>query len=164
MKTFKNYINEADTLRKDQFIAELNKDLELEYNACVQYVQHQAAITTAEFQAMQEELAKHAKEELDHALTISTQIDYLGGTPSVAMPPPKVSEDNKEMLKQDLDGENDAIRRYTERIEQAEKLGLSHVAQVIRDVLVKEQEHAIDLETALGIKHGTSETQAGAGE
>lgn len=59
---------------------------------------------------------------------------------------------NEEMLRQDLQGEYDAIRRYLQRIHQLETLGMYDSAQKIRDIVVTEQEHALDLEIALGIE------------
>ncbi len=51
---------------------------------------------------------------------------------------------------EDLDGENDAIERYIERIGEAEEIKLLHLAQKLREILAMEQEHAMDLEQALG--------------
>ena len=134
---------------KEKLIELLNKDLSLEYTACVQYTQHQGVIKGAMYQNIQKELVVHAQEELAHATTLVVQIDYLGGFPAVEMPTPKVSNDNPTMLQQDLDGENDAIERYILRIKQAEELNLSHLAQQLRNILAVEQEHAMDLEAAL---------------
>jgi bacterioferritin len=101
-------------------------------------------------QSIQKELAIHAQEELQHAVILAAQIDYLGGVPTVDMPPAKTSRDSITMLKQDLAGENDAIARYIMRIRQAEELNLYHLAQQLRLILAVEQEHAMDLEQALG--------------
>ena len=128
----------------------LNKDLGLEYTACVQYTQHQGVLKGAMYQSIQKELVIHAQEELAHATILAAQIDYLGGVPTVTMPTPKISPDNVKMLTQDLDGENDAIKRYIARIKQAEELNLYHLAQQLRNILAIEQEHAMDLEQALG--------------
>ena len=99
---------------------------------------------------MQKELIIHAQEEPAHATILASQIDYLGGTPTVIMPLPKISANNEEMLTQDLAGENDAIARYIVRVKQAEELDLYHLAQQLRIILAVEQEHAMDLEQALG--------------
>ncbi len=136
---------------KEQLVELLNKDLALEYSACVQYVQHQGVLKGAMYQSIQKELAIHAQEELAHAVILADQIDYLGGVPSVDVPEPKISPDNEEMLRQDLAGENDAIARYIERIKQAEALDLYHLAGQLRNILSVEQEHAMDLEQALGV-------------
>lgn len=100
------------------------------------------------------ELEEHAKDEFGHAQILSELIQYLGGIPTVEVAPRQVSVSNKKMLRQDLQGEYDAIRRYLQRIHQLESLGLYDSAQKIRNIVVQEQEHAIDLEIALGIKKG----------
>ncbi|MFH2067952.1 MAG: ferritin-like domain-containing protein [Candidatus Omnitrophota bacterium] len=138
------------SVTKERLVELLNKDLGLEYTACVQYTQHQGVLKGAMYQSIQKELIIHAQEELAHATILANQIDYLGGFPTVDMPVPKVSKDNIEMLKEDLDGENDAIRRYIARVKQAEELNLYHLAQQLRTILAVEQEHAMDLEQALG--------------
>jgi bacterioferritin len=138
------------SITKEQLIELLNKDLGLEYTACVQYTQHQGVLKGAMYQTIQKELVIHAQEELAHATVLANQIAYLGGVPTVIMPTPKVSPKNEEMLQQDLEGENDAINRYIVRVKQAEELNLYHLAQQLRTILAVEQEHAMDLEQALG--------------
>lgn len=137
-------------ISKEKLIDLLNKDLGLEYTALVQYTQHQGVLKGAMYQSIAKELAIHAQEELQHATILAAQIDYLGGVPTVEMPPAKISSDNITMLQQDLDGENDAIARYITRIKQAEDLNLYHLAHQLRNILAVEQEHAMDLEQALG--------------
>jgi len=137
-------------ITKKQLIELLNKDLGLEYTAIVQYTQHQGTLKGAMYQSIQKELIIHAQEELAHATILAAQIDYLGGVPTVVMPPAKTSKESVRMLEQDLEGENDAIARYTTRIRQAEDLDLYHLAQQLRTILAMEQEHAMDLEQALG--------------
>ncbi len=139
-----------EKITKEKLIELLNRDLGLEYTALVQYTQHQGVLKGAMYQSIQKELIIHAQEELAHATIIAAQIDYLGGVPTVDMPVPKVSGENETMLKQDLDGENDAINRYIVRIKQAEELNLYHLTQQLRNILAVEQEHAMDLEQALG--------------
>ena len=139
------------SITKGKLIELLNRDLGLEYTACVQYTQHQGVLKGAMFQTMQKELILHAQQELAHATILASQINYLGGTPTVEMPVPKISSKNEEMLQQDLAGENDAIARYIVRVKQAEELNLYHLAQQLRTILAVEQEHAMDLEQALGL-------------
>lgn len=141
---------EVAKITKKELITLLNKDLGLEYTATVQYTQHQGTLKGAMYQSIQKELIIHAQEELAHATILAAQIDYLGGVPTVTMPPAKISKDSVTMLKQDLAGENDAIARYIQRIKQAEELNLYHLAQQLRNILAVEQEHAMDLEQALG--------------
>lgn len=128
----------------------LNKDLSWEYTAMVQYIQHSGVLTGAQYGDIIKEIKIHAGEELQHALILAEQIDYLGGFPAVEVYPAKSSKDNVEMLEQDLEGEEDAIRRYKERIEQVEELKELALAQKLREILAMEQEHAMDLKNALG--------------
>ena len=57
-------------MTKEELIDLLNKDLTLEYGAAVQYIQHAAKVTGAEFQNIQAELVVHANEEIGHALQL----------------------------------------------------------------------------------------------
>ncbi|MFQ5892107.1 MAG: bacterioferritin [Candidatus Methanofastidiosia archaeon] len=133
-----------------ELIALLNKDLSWEYTAMIQYIQHSGVLTGAEYGDITKEIKIHAQEELSHALILVDQIDYLGGTPTVEVYDAKTSKDVIEMLSQDLEGEEDAIRRYKERIDQAEELKELALAQRLREILAMEQEHAMDLKSALG--------------
>ena len=54
------------------------------------------------------------------------------------------------MLLYDMENENVTVRNYRERVRQCEALGEFAIAEQIRDILVSEQEHQIDLATALG--------------
>jgi len=128
----------------------LNKDLELEYSAAIQYINHAAVMTGAAYGDIIKELKIHTNEEVQHAMILADQIDYLGGSPSVKVGPIHTSKGNDEMLEQDLDGEEDAIRRYKVRVEQAEQLKEFALAQQLRTILAMEQEHAMDLKQALG--------------
>ena len=138
------------SLSRKQLIDKLNEDLAREYQAIIAYVVYSQVLKGAEFMAIASELEKHAKEELDHALIISRQIDYLGGMPTVTARPVKTSEDPRQMLRFDLENENETVRNYRERIRQCEALGEYAIAEHIREILVDEQEHQIDLATALG--------------
>ena len=135
---------------KEKLIEELNKDIEWEYAATIQYIQHAAVITGAEFESIQKELLVHAQEEMNHAITLSEQIDYLGGTPTVNVEKIEISKKSVTMLEQDLAGEDNAIRRYKERIRQAESLGEFGLRRALEDILIQEEEHERDLLFSLG--------------
>ncbi len=134
----------------------LNKDLELEYAAGIQYVQHSAVMSGAQYGDIIKELKVHATQEFEHAMTLSDQIDFLGGTPAINVGPVRTSRDNVEMLEQDLASEEDAIARYKVRIDQAEELKEFALAQHLRNILSVEQEHAMDLVQALGRPHAAA--------
>ena len=133
-----------------QLVKLLNHDLELEYSAAIQYINHSAVMTGAVYGDIIKELKIHANEEMQHAMILADQIDFFEGKPSVMVGEIHTSQDNQEMLRQDLEGEQDAIRRYKVRIEQAEGLKEFALAQQLRSILANEQEHAMDLKQALG--------------
>jgi bacterioferritin len=133
-----------------QLIQLLNEDLAREYQAIIAYVVYSQVIKGAQYMNIAAELEQHARQELEHALIISNQIDYLGGMPSVAPKPVKTSEKAEDMLRFDLDNETETIRNYRQRIPQCEALGEYAMAERIRELLVNEQDHQIDLATALG--------------
>jgi len=139
------------TLTRQQLIDLLNEDLSREYQAIIAYVNYSQVLKGAQYMNIADELAVHATEELAHALTIAKQIDYLGGMPTVTPLPVKTSEKAEEMLRFDLDNENETIANYRIRIRQCEALGEYALAENIRQILVQEQEHQIDLATALGV-------------
>jgi bacterioferritin len=128
----------------------LNEDLAREYQAIIAYVVYSQVLKGAEYMNIADQLVEHAKQELEHALTISRQIDYLGEMPTATPRPVKLSDKPRDMLRFDLDNENETIRNYRERIRQCEELGEFAMAEQIREILVQEQDHQIDLATALG--------------
>jgi|SRR3989338_5943483 len=137
-------------ITREKLIELLNMDLTKEYAAAIQYIQHAAVMTGAQFGDIIKELRIHANEEIGHAIVLADQIDFLGGVPSVDVSEIKTDKDNITMLKQDLAGEEDAIARYQLRVEQAEQLKEFALAQQLRAILAVEQEHAMDLKQALG--------------
>src|SRR5246127_4346514 len=143
---------EPKDISRDHLAELLNEDLAREYQAIIAYVVYSQVLKGAEYMNIADQLQLHAKQELDHALTLSRQIDYLGKMPTVTPKPVKTSDDPKAMLRFDLDNENETIRNYRDRIRQCEILGEFAMAEQIRQILMQEQDHQIDLATALGIE------------
>lgn len=139
-------------ITKKKLLKELNKDLEWEYSAAVQYVQHASAITGAQYESIQKELIIHSQEEMMHAVMLSDQINFLGGVPTVDVEKRETDSDSLAMLKQDLKGEDNAINRYKERITQAEALKEYGLRRVLEDILIQEEEHKRDLLTVIKAK------------
>ena len=134
----------------EQLISDLNGDLEREYMAAIQYIQHASVLTGPQYASIIDELLKHADEEIGHAKVVSDRINYLGGIPIAHMAPAKMSNDVTEMLNQDKAGEEDAITRYKERIQQADALKDFGTKQLLIEILEDEEEHRNDLLVFLG--------------
>jgi bacterioferritin len=142
---------DESAISRDRLADLLNEDLSREYQAVISYVVYSQVLKGAEYMNIADQLEIHARQELDHALIIARQIDYLGKMPSVTPKPVRTSENAKEMLRFDLENENETIRNYRQRVRQCEALGEFALAEQIRQILVQEQDHQIDLATALGV-------------
>jgi bacterioferritin len=143
------------TKREDavqSLIKDLNEDLAREYQAIIAYTVYSNVLKGAEWMSIAGELKLHAAQELQHALIIADQIDYLGGMPTATPKPVKLSEKPKEMIRFDLDNETETILNYRRRVRQAEALGHYALAEQLRTIISQEQEHQHDLATALGIE------------
>jgi bacterioferritin len=141
----------AQPISRGRLAELLNEDLAREYQAIISYVVYSQVLKGAEYMSIAEQLETHAQQELKHALIISRQIDYLGKMPSVTPKPVRTSDKAKDMLRFDLENENETIRNYRARVRQCEALGEFAMAEQIRQILVEEQDHQIDLATALGV-------------
>jgi bacterioferritin len=138
------------TISRSELVVLLNQDLSREYQAIISYIVYSQSIKGAEYMNIAAELEKHALEELNHAIILAGQIDYLGGMPAVEAAHVRTSEKAVEMLQFDLDNETETIRNYRERVRQCEDLAEYAMSEQIRAILVDEQDHQIALATALG--------------
>jgi bacterioferritin len=135
---------------RKQLIEQLNEDLAREYQAIIAYVVYSQVLKGAQYMSIAKELESHATQELQHALKISKHIDYLGGMPTATALAVELSEKPEVMLRADLNNETETVKNYRERVRQCESLGEYGIAEDIREILRQEQEHQIDLATALG--------------
>ena len=138
-------------ITRERMIQLLNEDLAGEYQAIIAYIVYSQVLKGAAYTDIARELEMHAGEELQHAIKIAKQIDYLGGMPGVMPNPVKTSNDPVEMLRADLENERKTVGHYRERIRQAEAMGEFALSETLRAIIVQEQEHEIDLSAALGI-------------
>jgi bacterioferritin len=135
-----------------ELIDGLQEDLSREYQAIIAYTVYSNVLTGAAWMSIAKELKKHAHEELEHALIIADQIDYLGAMPNAKAKEVKLSKKAEDMLRFDLDNETETIKAYRQRVKQAEVVGHFALAEQIRKIIAQEQEHQHDLATALGIE------------
>src|SRR5450755_4855891 len=96
-------VENEQEITRDRLAELLNEDLSREYQAIIGYVVYSQVLKGAAYMNIADELAKHAGEELQHAIIIANQIDYLGGMPSVVPMPVKTSDKAEKMLRFDLE-------------------------------------------------------------
>jgi bacterioferritin len=142
---------ETASVTKEQLIQGLQEDLAREYKAIIQYVIYSQVLDGARYMDIATELEQHAHEELDHAIAISRQLDYFGAYPVHEPKPVQVSEENEDMLWFDLQAEDETVANYRARIRQAQQLGEFALAEVLQEIVKQEQDHQIELATALGV-------------
>jgi bacterioferritin len=137
-------------MEQQQLVELMNEDLGTEYRSIVQYNQHLATLKGLEVQSVLTELRQHLTQELNHAVVLAEQIDFLGGVPTVEVPTVPSATDTERALQLDLELEEQQLQRYRERIQQAQEMSLPDVAEALRPLLDQTQEHVRDLRSALG--------------
>jgi bacterioferritin len=134
----------------ESFVSALNEDLQTEYQSIIQYINHVATISGAEFLSVIDELKVHLQQEVAHAQILAEQVSFLGGTPTTEVASVEPAHGNRAALESDLRLETRQLERYRERFAQANDLGLADVAEALRPLLAQTQEHVRDLQSALG--------------
>ena len=147
-----NERTEQEHITREEMVRLLNEDLAREYQAIIAYTVYSQVLKGAPYTDIAGELELHATEELAHALKISRQIDYFGGMPEVRPKEVKTSRDPKQMLQFDLENERETLSQYRQRVRQADAMGEFALSEVLRSIMVQEQEHLQDLSDALGIE------------
>ena len=148
----KNSDSKDYEVSRKKMVKLLNEDLSREYQAVIAYTVYSQVLKGAAYTDIARELETHAVEELQHAIKIAKQVDYFGGMPAVTPKSVKTSGDPKEMLRADLENERETIAQYRQRIRQAEAMGEFALSEILREIIVQEQDHEMDLCDALGIE------------
>jgi len=89
---------------------------------------------------------------MKHMEILAERINYLGGDPTLAPAEIKKGGDLYKMMKDDLDGENMAIKQYKAHIKLFDELGDPTSRLMMENILSDEERHADIWETTLGIK------------
>ena len=134
----------------NDLIQGLQEDLAREYKAVITYVIFSQKLDRAQYMDIADKLEQHAHQELDHAMQISRQLDYFGAYPNHQPAEVRVSDDNETMLRLDLEAEDQVVQGYDHRIRQAQALGEWALVEILQGIMKDEQDHQIDLATALG--------------
>jgi bacterioferritin len=134
-----------------QLVQGLQEDIAREYKAIIQYIIFSQKLDSARYMEVARILEGHAHEELNHAIAVAKQLDYFGAYPVHVPKAVIVSEDNDEMLWADLAAEDETVDNYRERILQAQALGEYALAEILQEIIKEEQDHQIELASALGV-------------
>lgn len=136
----------------EKIVKALNQDLALEIAAALQYLHHHWTGEGYDSPAVLELFEKIARDEMKHMEMLAERINYLGGDPTLAPAEIKKGGDLYKMMKDDLDGENMAIKQYKAHIKLFDELGDPTSRLMMEKILSDEERHADIWETTLGIK------------
>ncbi|HZW36830.1 MAG: ferritin-like domain-containing protein [Deltaproteobacteria bacterium] len=132
-----------------KIIDALNKVLEMEIGAILQYLHHHWTGDGMESAAILPLFEKTSMDEMKHAERVAERINFLEGNPSPKPAPVKTGGDLRKMMQDDLDGEYGAIEFYKTVIKLADELGDSTTRLMMEEITAAEEEHADLWETIL---------------
>ena len=124
-----------------KLLDKLNDAIAREIQVSVQYMWQHVQWSGVKGFAVQGELKSIAIAEMKHAEAIAERLFYLGGIPTTKPTPIFVGESLKEMIKQNVKDEENAIKLYKQIVEQARKEGDETTNRIFREILEQEEEH-----------------------
>jgi bacterioferritin len=127
----------------------LNQDLSREYQTIIAHVVYSQVLKGTEFMHVAGGIEKHVAQELNHALILGEQIDYLASMQTDESNSLSTSKKATEMLQSERDNEAEVIQNYSERIRQCEDLAEYATCEQIRGIQVDKQIHQTALAAAL---------------
>jgi len=135
----------------------LNRALELEHSAHVQYLSHAETIGGLGSEGIVARLKEIASDEAEHAEKFRTLIGaYLDDVPSMGIAKTRKAKTLKDVLRINMEDEKEAVRVYTKILAAVAKerkslpyefLKLEHE---LRHVIMDEQEHITELKAMMG--------------
>ena len=127
----------------------LNEAAAGELQAIIQYMWQHVMVTGMNSPQVGDLLRKTAIGEMKHYEKIAERIDYLGGVPTTQPAPVKTSKGNVQMLKDDVQAEEEAIAMYRNIIEVAMREKDYTTMELFEDILAEEEEHHYNFKTLL---------------
>lgn len=143
---------------KKDLIGMLNRALELEHAAFVQYLAHAEIIEGLTAEPIMARLRELAEDEEKHQEKFRTLIaDYLGGVPSMGIAETHPAKGTEEILRVNLKDEMDAVVYYSTILDKVREYkqflpyAFWTLEHEVRHVIIDEQEHIAELKVLLGM-------------
>ena len=134
---------------KKALIEGLNTDLAHEWQAVIQYTTFAALLTGHARPELRQFFQSEVQEELGHAQFLADKVTALGGQPVTVPAEVPAGRNNREMVELALEAERETIRRYSERIDQADAYGDVGLRVRLEDIVSEETQHKEDMERIL---------------
>lgn len=125
----------------DSVLEALNEDHAYELSAVIQYLTYAAKVSGPYRPELSKWMLAEVPEETAHAQFLAAKIVAMGGEPTTTPKPVAKAGKNKQMLEAILEAETDAVKRYTRRAAEAEKLGEKGLQVQLEDMVRDETEH-----------------------
>lgn len=141
---------------KKELIDMLNRAVELEYAARIQYLAHAEKIKGFNSEPLIERLKEIAGDELKHEEMFRNLVcNYLDGEVTMKLEKTYDAQDIKQILEVNLKGEKDAIdfykQIYKKVVDSRQELQYQFetLEHEIRHVIIDEQEHVVELKNLM---------------
>ena len=142
-----------------ELVSMLNKALETEHQAYVQYLSHAELVDGLNSEPIEARLKEIAEDEEEHQEKLRTIIGkYLYETPSMGMAKTHTATTIVDILKANLKDEFEAVDLYLKILNKLneEKENLPYqflkIEHEIRHIVMEEQEHIAELKQLLGMR------------
>jgi bacterioferritin len=119
----------------------LNKGIARELQVSIQYMWQHVQVTGTDGTIVEDIFRKTAIAEMKHAERLAERLDYLDGVPTTKPDPIFVRGSLIEMLKQDEQNEEEAIRLYKQAIQVAAQEGDYTTRRLLEEILAEEEDH-----------------------
>jgi len=123
-------------MNKDQVITLMNKAVEVEYQAFIQYFYQSLQLQGYNTLALSQFLAAEADVELGHAKLLAEMVVNLGGIPSDRIEPVKIGDTPREMIQNNIKREEQAIEVYRKLLPLVEEN--EYISDTIYNILLSE--------------------------
>ena len=134
---------------KKQLIDLLNEDLAAEYAAIIQYITYAARATGPYRPQLSAFFLAEVADEQMHAQYLANKIVAFGGVPTTKAAPVADGASNRAMVEEVLKAEVSAVKRYTERAQQADEIGEKGLVVQLEDMIRDESGHSEETERIL---------------
>ncbi len=128
----------------------LNESIARELAAIIQYMWQHVMVTGLESAEFMDILQKVSVQEMKHAEKFAERLDYFGGMPTTKPSEIKVGGDAKQMLRDNIALEKDAIKLYKRAIKLCQELDDPASTHIYEDILEEEEDHDHTFSTLLG--------------
>lgn len=135
-----------------ELIKMLNGALARELSVSIQYMWHHVTGKGMESPGARKIFRDIAMVEMKHAEVVAERIDYLGGEPTTQPAHIKFGGDLGQMIKDNLESEQEAIAFYKMIVSKASEENDIVTRRLFEEIISAEEEHEAEFATLLGVE------------